>query len=48
MWKNADPIPNSMEREFLALVAEMEDEINKELMKIGSTANEIRALQRRR
>jgi hypothetical protein len=48
MWKNADPIPNTMEREFLDLIAEMEDEINKELMKIGSTANEIRALQRRR
>ena len=48
MWKNADPIPNAMEREFLDLVAEMEDEVNKELMKIGSTANEIRALQRRR
>lgn len=48
MWRNTDPIPNSIEREFLALVAEMEDEINKELMKIGSTANEIRAMQRRR
>ena len=48
MWRSADPIPNSVEREFLALVAEMEDEVNKELMKIGSTANEIRALQRRR
>jgi len=48
MWRNTDPIPNAMEREFLDLIAEMEDEVNKELMKIGSTANEIRALQRRR
>jgi len=48
MWRNTDPIPNAMEREFLDLIAEMEDEVNKELMKIESTANEIRALQRRR
>ena len=46
MWPGAEKGLSGMEREFLALAAEVEDEINKEVMKIGSTANEIRAKMR--
>ena len=47
MWPGATRGLNDTEKEFVALARIVENEINKELMKIGSTANEIRALQRR-
>ena len=46
MWPGAERGLTGMEREFMALAAEVEDEINKEVMKIGTTANEIRAKMR--
>ena len=47
MWPGAERGLNEQEREFIAVARRVEAEINKELMKIGSSANEIRALQRR-
>jgi hypothetical protein len=47
MWPGAERGLNGQEQEFVKLARRVEDEINKELMKIGSSANEIRALQRR-
>lgn len=47
MWPGAERGLSGMEREFVNLAIEVEHEINKELMKIGSTANEIRARMRR-
>ena len=46
MWPGAERGLNETEKEFVRLARRVEDEINKELMKIGSSANEIRALQR--
>jgi hypothetical protein len=48
MWPGATRGLNETEREFVALARKVENEINRELMKIGSSANEIRTLQRRR
>jgi len=47
MWPGAERGLNEQEREFIKLAKRVEDEINRELMNIGSSANEIRALQRR-
>lgn len=46
MWPGAERGLNETEQEFVKIARRVEDEINKELMKIGSSANEIRALQR--
>lgn len=48
MWPGAERGLNETDKEFIALARRVEDEINKELMKIGSSANEIRAMQRGR
>lgn len=48
MWPGVERSLNGTEREFAKLAQTVELEINKELAKIGSTANEIRALQRGR
>jgi hypothetical protein len=48
MWPGAERGLNETEREFVEVAKRVEYEINKELMKIGSSANEIRSLQRRR
>lgn len=48
MWPGAERGLSGMESEFLNLAIEVEREINQELMKIGSTANEIRTQMRRR
>jgi hypothetical protein len=48
MWPGAERGLNETEKEFVQLAKRVENEINKELMKIGSSANEIRALQRGR
>jgi hypothetical protein len=48
MWPGAERGLNETEHEFVRIARRVEDEINKELMKIGSSANEIRALQRGR
>jgi len=47
MWPNAEGKLSETEREFLDLALEVEREINKELMKIGSNANEIATMMRR-
>ena len=47
MWPGAERGLNEQERDFIKLAKRVENEINQELMKIGSSANEIRALQRR-
>lgn len=46
MWPGTERGLTGMEREFVALAAAVEDEINREVMKIGTTANEIRAKMR--
>lgn len=46
MWPGAERGLNETENEFVQLARRVEQEINRELMKIGSSANEIRALQR--
>ena len=46
MWPGAERGLTGLEQEFLNLAIDVEKEINRELMKIGSTANEIRAQQR--
>jgi hypothetical protein len=47
MWPGAERGLNETENEFVDLAKRVEAEINKELAKIGSSANEIRARQRR-
>lgn len=46
MWPGAEKAMSPLEREFIDLALEVEREVNKELMKIGSTANEVRASMR--
>jgi hypothetical protein len=48
MWPGATRGLNETEKEFIQLARRVENEINLELMKIGSTANEIRTQMRRR
>lgn len=42
MWPGAERGLNGMEREFVALAARVEDELNRELAKIGTSAREVR------
>lgn len=48
MWPGADKGLSAMDREFRALAARVEDELNRELGKIGTTARDVRNQMRYR